>query len=230
MSTQTIQLNSGFRSGGSVRAVLGNFPNFEIVSLAKANANTWHDDGDSSCEIEIDDNESRPIFESRFWAVSSMSYEGDAKPLNAAARMLCKTPLPKGWAVTLRGTQVGGGSSPDTFQTIGTLERYICDLVADRYPYTHSPLERKESYRLKRKKYIDIWEAAGLNGIFIWDAHLSWSREYDVIQLANKLANRFMGHSKGHNDFKKLNGFSSLLSFPRTTIAEKMASLTCQIR
>lgn len=56
-----IRLKSKFQRGGSIRAVSGNFPEFIITTLAAASENTWHDDGDSSCEIHVDEADLRPI-------------------------------------------------------------------------------------------------------------------------------------------------------------------------
>lgn len=224
-----IELKSGFQRGGSVRAVSGTFPDFTITTLASASENTWHDDGDSSCQIEVDDLDPRPIFRTRFWGVSSLSYESAAEPLNAAARALCAQPLPKGWAITIPGTNLGGATARDTFQAEGSIGAFVCDLVAGRGPTAHSPAQRRENYIRHKAEAVAAWEAAGLDGEAIWEARIPWSREEGVIALANKLADRYMGPSHGHRNFEELNGFRSALSHPRTQSAEAMAALTCQM-
>lgn len=225
----TIELKSGFQRGASVCAVSGVFPEFTISTLASASENTWCGDGDSSCEIEVDDLDPRPLFKTRFWGVSSCSYESSAEPLNAAARTLCALPLPKGWEVSLTGTNFGGATAKDTRQIGGTLGAYVCDLVAGRQPTAKSPSQRREAYLATQAAAVVTWEMAGLDGPAIWDAHIPWSREEGVIALAGKLAGRYMGPSNGHRDFQDLNGFRSALSHPRTQSAERMAALTCRV-
>ena len=224
-----ISLKSGFQRGGSVRAVSGTFPEFTVTALASASENTWHDDGDSSCEIEVNDLDPRPMFQTSFWGVSSLSYESRATPLNAAARALCEQPMPKGWAVTIPGTNLGGATARDERQTGGTIGAYVCNLVAGRGPAAHSPAARREAYLAERARCVAAWEAAGLDGEAIWEARIQWAREDGVIALAGKLAARYMGPSHGHRHFEELNGFRSALSHPRTQSAEAMASLTCRM-
>jgi hypothetical protein len=225
-----VSLSSGFRRGGSVRALSGTFPDFKVQTLAAASENTWHDDGDSSCQVEVDDLDPRPIFETRFWGVSGLSYESSAEPLNAAARALCDQPLPKGWAITMDGTNLGGATTRDTFQTEGTLGAFVCDLVAGRRPTAHSPEKRRENYLRRKAEAVAAWEAAGLDGEAIWDANIPWARQPGVISLASRLADRFMGMRRGHRHFRDLNGWSEELSHPRINSAERMAELTCRVR
>ena len=224
-----IKLESGFQRGGSVRAVSGAFPDFTVTTLAEASENTWNDDGDSSCDIEVDDLDPRPLFQTSFWGVSSLSYESSAEPLNAAARALCALPMPKGWEVTLAGTNMGGATARDERQVGGTLAAFVCDLVAGRQPAAVSPAQRREAYLAAQSAAISAWDAAGLDGAAIWDARIPWSREDGVTALAGKISGQYMGASNGHRHFQDLNGFRSALSHPRTRSAEKMAALTCRL-
>jgi hypothetical protein len=220
-----ISLKSGFQRGGSVVALSGSFPDFTVTKLAEASENTWHDDGDSSCSIDVAEDDPRPLFQTWFWGVSSLSYESRATPLNAAARALCSQPIPKGWDIVIPG----GATARDERQKEGDLSRYVLNLAAGRGPSAISPAEKREQYLAERARCVAAWEAAGLDGEAIWEARIQWSREECVIALAGKLADRYMGHSHGHRHFEELNGFRSSLSHPRTQSAESMASLTCRM-
>lgn len=224
-----IELESHFQRGGEVIALEGEFPSFVSHSLAYAGECTRNDDADQSCSVQVDEADPRPIFKTVFWGVSSLSYESSATPLNRAAVALCAQPLPKGWGITLQGVNLGGASGRDSFQTEGTLKGFVCDLVAGRHPAAHSPAERRAKYMERRTTSIAKWEAAGLDGRKIWDAHVQWATEQGVIELASKLALRCMGPSRGFRDFQELNGFRSPLSHPRTQSAERMARLTCSL-
>ena len=122
-----IEIKSGFKRGGSIVAVLGSFPEFEVTTLASAGPCTWQGDTDTSFKIEVDEEDARAIFEAWFYEAGGIWHE-HAKPLNAAARELCAQPLPEGWDVSIQGI--------DQAVTVGD---YVCDLAAGRRPTAWSP-------------------------------------------------------------------------------------------
>ena len=100
-----IEIKSGFRSGGSVVAVTGAFPEFKVVTLDRAGPCTWQGDPDTSFEIEVDEEDARAIFETWFHEADFGQCD-HAKPLNAAARKLCAQPLPEGWGISVPGVDL----------------------------------------------------------------------------------------------------------------------------
>lgn len=224
-----IELKSGFRRWAMVVEVLGNFPDYKVETVERSYQNTWQDDGDSSTSIEVDPADKRALFKVRFWGVSAHSNESDTIPLTEGAEQLCALPLPKGWEVRIRGENLGGATGRDAVIVGGTQEALICNLAAAREPLLRSPEQRRAAFLAAKTAAVEAWEAAGLDGLAIWEAKLSWSKEEGVIALAGKLAGRYMGASNGHRHFQELNGFRSALSHPRTQVAEKMAELTCRV-
>ena len=100
-----IEIKSGFRSGGSVVAVTGAFPEFKVVTLDRAGPCTWQGDPDTSFEIEVDEEDARAIFETWFFEAFGQQHNR-ATPLNAAARAMANQPLPEGWGISIPGTDL----------------------------------------------------------------------------------------------------------------------------
>ena len=100
-----IEIKSGFKRGGSIVAVLGSFPEFEVTTLASAGPCTWQGDTDTSCSLEIEEADPRPIFETWFFEAFGQQHNR-ATPLNAAARKLCAQPLPEGWGISVPGVDL----------------------------------------------------------------------------------------------------------------------------
>ena len=100
-----IEIKSGFKRGGSAVAVTGTFPEFEVTTLASAGPCTWQGDTDTSCSLEIEEADPRPIFETWFFEAFGQQHNR-AKPLNAAARKLCAQPLPEGWGISVPGVDL----------------------------------------------------------------------------------------------------------------------------
>lgn len=223
-----ITLESHFRRGMSIIEIVGEFPNYTTKLIDRALECTYVGDSDDTHDIEISEDDSRALFLCRFWGVSSHSFERSAEPLTEAARKLCEKPLPRGWCFKIYGHDYGGAYGSDTIVKDGTIEKYVLDFAAGRSPNACSPADRKAAYEAKKVDAIAKWEGAGLDGARIWDEKIQWSLEPAVIELADKLAGRWLGYSNSHRSFEKINGFKSPLSFPRTQVAEKMAALTCR--
>ena len=98
-----IEIKSTSRSGGSVVVVSGTFPEFEITTLAQAEPCTRQGDPVTSIEIEIEDADPRSLFEARSFVGGTHNW---AEPLNAAARAMANQPLPKGWGISIPGTDL----------------------------------------------------------------------------------------------------------------------------
>jgi hypothetical protein len=85
-----IQLNSGFQSGGWVSRWDGK----EFKSVARAAENTYHDDGDSSKEVIVEDGFKGAIGE--FHGVSSHSYQSSVRLVGFSEEEL-SAPTTVGW-------------------------------------------------------------------------------------------------------------------------------------
>ena len=98
-----IEIKSGFKRGGSAVAVTGTFPEFEVTTLASAGSCTWKGDTDTSCSLEVDDEDARAIFET--WFLEALGQRHSRfEPLTSAARAMANQPLPKGWGISIPGT------------------------------------------------------------------------------------------------------------------------------
>lgn len=217
-----IKIQAGPRTSAQVvRLVVGRLPNVQVHVLAdlpvgeeeREGAFTW-ERGDARALYHI----------SRTVDTTSTVGTVVVQPLTFRAAELLDAPIPKGWAAF-----VMDAAQPEGWRKLQTFGEFARLKMAGEEAYLLSPEQRAAIAAKKEADMIRRWDEAGLAGRLIWEARLPYCKEEAVIQLASKLANRFLGVSADMADFKRRNNFRSPLPGGKTTTAEVMAAITCGV-